>query len=239
MMWIAGVRPGQVFEAYVAALTAMLIFGVVAARQQHAFQPIMKENPEGARLDGSRLAIVAAILLSAIAANVFFNINHPAVLNTFPVIGVAVWLAIIVTAGWRRPTWALLPEALKGSVFLLALVMCAAMMPVQHLPAASWQSALGLGFVSAVFDNIPLTALALRQGGYDWGFLAYAVGFGGSMIWFGSSAGVALSNIYPEARSVGAWIRGGWHVAVAYVVGFFVLLLVLGWHPDASLLNRT
>ncbi len=59
---------------------------------------------------------------------------------------------------------------------------------------ASWQTALGLGFVSAVFDNIPLTALALKQGGYDWGFLAYAVGFGGSMIWFGSSAGVALGE---------------------------------------------
>jgi hypothetical protein len=28
--------------------------------------------------------------------------------------------------------------------------------------------------------------------------LAYAVGFGGSMIWFGSSAGVALSNLYPQ-----------------------------------------
>ena len=84
-----------------------------------------------------------------------------------------------------------------------------------------------------MFDNIPLTALALRQGGYDWGFVAYAVGFGGSMIWFGSSAGVALSNMYPQARSVGAWIKGGWHVTLAYVVGFFVLLAVLGWHPDA------
>jgi len=42
------------------------------------------------------------------------------------------------------------------------------MMPVEKLPAASWHTALGLGFVSAVFDNIPLTALALKQGGYDW-----------------------------------------------------------------------
>ena len=97
-------------------------------------------------------------------------------------------------------------------------------MPVEKLPRASWQTALGLGFVSAVFDNIPLTALALKQGGYDWGYLAYAVGFGGSMIWFGSSAGVALSNMYPEAKSVGLWLRHGWHVAVAYVVGFFVML---------------
>ena len=53
-----------------------------------------------------------------------------------------------------------------------------------------------------MFDNIPLTALALKQGGYDWGFLAYAVGFGGSMIWFGSSSGVALCNMFREARSV-------------------------------------
>ena len=76
-------------------------------------------------------------------------------------------------------------------------------MPVEKLPAASWQTALGLGFVSAVFDNIPLTALALKQGGYDWGFLAYAVGFGGSMIWFGSSAGVALANMYPAGDRSG------------------------------------
>jgi Na+/H+ antiporter NhaD/arsenite permease-like protein len=90
-----------------------------------------------------------------------------------------------------------------------------------------------LGFVSAVFDNIPLTALALKQGGYDWGYLAYAVGFGGSMIWFGSSAGVALSNMYPQAKSVGLWLKHGWHIALAYVVGFFVMLGVLGWHPNA------
>src|SRR5437763_4155599 len=32
--------------------------------------------------------------------------------------------------------------------------------------------------LSSVFDNIPLTALALEQGHYDWGALAYAVGFG-------------------------------------------------------------
>ena len=102
-----------------------------------------------------------------------------------------------------------MPETFKGTIFLLALVTAASMMPVEKLPVASWQTALGLGFVSAVFDNIPLTALALKQGGYDWGYLAYAVGFGGSMIWFGSSAGVALTNMYPEAKSVGRWITPG------------------------------
>jgi Na+/H+ antiporter NhaD/arsenite permease-like protein len=112
------------------------------------------------------------------------------------------------------------------------------MMPVEELPPATWHVALGLGFVSAVFDNIPLTALALKQGGYDWGFLAFAVGFGGSMIWFGSSAGVALSNMYPEAKSVGLWLRHGWSIAVAYVIAFFVMLAILGWHPDADHTER-
>ena len=71
-------------------------------------------------------------------------------------------------------------------------------------------------------------------GGYDWAVLAYCVGFGGSMIWFGSSSGVALANLFPQARSVGAWIRHGWFVPVAYVVGFFVMLGLLGWHPQTS-----
>jgi hypothetical protein len=53
------------------------------------------------------------------------------------------------------------------------------------------------------------------------------------MIWFGSSAGVALSNMYPQARSVGQWLRHGWHVAVAYVIGYFVMLAIIGFHPDS------
>ena len=95
----------------------------------------------------------------------------------------------------------------------------------------SWPTTLGLGFISAVFDNIPLTKLALEQGGYDWGVLAYSVGYGGSMIWFGSSAGVAVSNLFPQARSVGAWVKGGWHVTLAYLIGFGAMLAILGWNP--------
>jgi Na+/H+ antiporter NhaD/arsenite permease-like protein len=232
MIWIAGGSPFQVLDAYIAAIPALMFFGVIAARQQHAYQPIVRDAPAGIRVDGARLAIVAIILLSAILGNVYFNLRQPEVLDHVPVIGLAVVIAIAVTAAWRQPDWSLVPDAVRGSVFLLSLVLCASMMPVEKLPTASWQTSLGLGFVSAVFDNIPLTSLALHQGGYDWGFLAYAVGFGGSMIWFGSSAGVALSSFFPEARSVGQWLRHGWHVAVGYVLGFFILLQVLGWHPE-------
>ena len=234
MMWIAGVPAIQVLDAYVAASVALVVCGIPAALQQHRYSPIMKDAIAGPGVDWGRVAVVAIILAAAIATNVVINLRFNHLSDSFPFIGAAVWVAIIVTAPLRKPDWSLLPGAFLGTLFLLSLILCASLMPVEKLPPASWPSALTLGFVSSVFDNIPLTALALKQGGFDWGFLAYAVGFGGSMIWFGSSAGVALSNMFPEAKSVGRWLRHGWHVAVAYVVGFFFMLAMLGWNPDRA-----
>ena len=239
MMWIDGVNPLHVLDAYVAAIAAVVVFGVPASIQQQRFSPIIKEAKVEHRVDWARVAIVVIILASAIITNVVVNLEFSAISEDFPYIGVAVWIAILVCVPWRQPHWNLLPGALKGSIFLLSLVTCASMMPVDQLPPASWHSAFGLGVVSSVFDNIPLTALALKQGGYDWGMLAYTVGFGGSMIWFGSSAGVALSNSFPEARSVGLWLRHGWHVALGYIIGFIVVLFVLGWHPDPPHKQKT
>jgi Na+/H+ antiporter NhaD/arsenite permease-like protein len=232
MLWIDGVNPLQVLEAYIAAGTAMLIFGVPASLQQQRYSPISREPPVGIVVDWARVFIVALMLVAAIVVNVVVNVRYSEISDRFPFIGAAVWVALLVCVPLRRPAWEELPNALKGSTFLLSLVLAASMMPVHKLPDASWRVAMGLGFVSAVFDNIPLTALALKQGGYDWGFVAYAVGFGGSMIWFGSSAGVALSNMYPEGKNAIAWVRGGWHVTVAYVIGFFVMLAVQGWYPQ-------
>jgi Na+/H+ antiporter NhaD/arsenite permease-like protein len=232
MMWIDGVSPLDVVEAYVASAIAMIIFGIPASLQQHKYSPITKDAAPGIRVDWARVGVVALILGAAIVANVMINARFTHLADRFPFIGAAVWLAILIARPVRKPEWRLLPEAFKGSLFLLSLILCASMMPVEELPAASWQTALGLGFVSAVFDNIPLTALALKQGGYDWGYLAYAVGFGGSMIWFGSSAGVALSNMFPEAKSAGLWLRHGWHVVLAYVIGFFAMLTILGWQAN-------
>ena len=54
------------------------------------------------------------------------------------------------------------------------------------------------------------------------------------MIWFGSSSGVALCNIFPEARSVGKWLRFGWSIPVAVHYRLFVMLGVFDWHPDRT-----
>ena len=220
MMWIDGVYWRDVTSAYAAAVPALLFFGFFAARQQHALQPIQADIEGEHHLQWPRLIAVLMILVGTIVTNVLLD---------FPAVGV--WVAIVLAALFTKTDWKVVPASVKGSLFLISLVATASMMPVETLPVASWQTAFGLGFLSSVFDNIPLTKLALDQGGYDWGVLAYAVGYGGSMIWFGSSAGVAISNLFPQAKSVGGWVKSGWHVAVAYVLGFFVMLWTVGWAP--------
>ena len=173
------------------------------------------------------------VLVTIVATNVGSNLFFQGSGNVAPLLGVAAWVALLIALFARRPDWTIAPEAAKGALFLIALVALASLMPVETLPPASWQVVLGLGLLSSVFDNIPLTALALQQGGYDWALLAYAVGFGGSMVWFGSSAGVALTGQFPEGRSVTAWLKSGWHVALAYMTGFFVMLTLRGWIPVA------
>jgi len=231
MMWLAGVPPGELLGAYVAAAVAVLVLGVPAARQQQRFGPIIKDPPRDARIDWHRVAVVALTLGSAVGLNLAINAHSPGLAARFPFIGTAVALVLLATSRWRRPDWSVLPSAVRGALFLMCLVASASLMPVDQLPSASWPAALALGFVSAVFDNIPLTALALEQGGYDWGLVAFAVGFGGSMIWFGSSAGVALTGLYPQAKATGRWLREGWLLPVGYVLGFVIQLMILGWRP--------
>ncbi len=223
MMWIDGVNFVEVLHGFIASGVALIIIAWFAAHQQHKYQPIVQNAKEGVKVKFGNLFVVIMILAGAIASNVLFDM---------PWLGV--WVALAVGMVFAKIPWGEVSGSIKGSIFLLSLVLCASMMPVDTLPEAHWSTAFILGFVSAVFDNIPLTKLCLEQGHYDWGMLAYAVGFGGSMIWFGSSAGVAITNKFPEGRNVMLWIRKGWHVTLAYIVGFFVLLIVWGWHPTSN-----
>jgi Na+/H+ antiporter NhaD/arsenite permease-like protein len=231
MMWIAGISPGRVVEAYLGAFVVLVVSGFFGAMQQHQHSPMPADPRPGVHVDRTRIALVVGALLVLISTNVTVSASWPELSDRIPVLALALWGAIAVGTLWRAPDWKVAAKAAYGSCFLLALVLCASLMPVQALPAPSAVSTLGIGFVSAIFDNIPLTKLALEQGGYDWGSLAFAVGVGGSMIWFGSSAGVAVATTTEEARSVGKWLRHGWHVPLGFALGYLVMQGVVGWHP--------
>ena len=228
MIWIDGVSPLAVLPAYLGAASALLVFGTLASRQQAKFAPMKMASGGDVRIDQRPLVIVACALIAVVLTNVIASAHLGPRAEGFPFMATALWLVLGAGTLLRAPNWRLVTGAFKGGLFLLALVLAASLMPVDALPTPNAATTLGMGFVSSVFDNIPLTKLALDQGGYDWGLLAYSVGFGGSLIWFGSSAGVAVAGIFPEAKSVLGWLRAGWHLPVAFVFGFVVQYLLAG-----------
>jgi Na+/H+ antiporter NhaD/arsenite permease-like protein len=232
MMWVRGISPLQLAPAFIGAIAAFAFFAPLATFQQQRLSAISRGKASAVPIDWARVVIVLTILVTIVAVNVVGNTLFPGLEKTAPALGLGLWIAILATTPFRAPQWRVLIEATRGATFLVVLVALASLIPVDQLPAPSPLSVFGLGLLSAVFDNIPLTALALNQGGYDWALLAYAVGFGGSMMWFGSSAGVALTNLFPEGRSVVQWLQHGWSIVVAYVVGFLVMLAVTGWRPQ-------
>ena len=77
MMWIDGVAPLQVIEAFVGSAVALLFFGIIAARQQHAHAPINANADPDARVDSARLVICALMLVAAVVVNVGCNLRFP------------------------------------------------------------------------------------------------------------------------------------------------------------------
>ena len=57
MMWIAGVNPLHVLEAFIGSSVALFIFGIPAAFTQQRYSPIIKEPDPKTRIDGTSVAI--------------------------------------------------------------------------------------------------------------------------------------------------------------------------------------
>ena len=124
MMWIDGVSPLSVLEAFVAASVAIVIFGIPAALQQHSYSPIIKEAPTGHQHRMGARRHRRGHPGRGDPGERHRQSAFPALLDLIPVIGLAVWVVILVTAPLRRPDWEVMPETFKGTIFLLALVTC-------------------------------------------------------------------------------------------------------------------
>jgi Na+/H+ antiporter NhaD/arsenite permease-like protein len=85
MMWVSGVSPLIVLEAYVAAIVAFVIFAVPASLQQERHSPIVKHARRGVAIDWMQVFIVAAMLIVALLANVVTNLYFPELLTRAPI----------------------------------------------------------------------------------------------------------------------------------------------------------
>ena len=220
LIWLSGKDPLLLADAFLPAFIAICIVGFFASRQQQKYCQISIDPNDNTAIDKAKLLVVAMILVGAIPFNYLYE---------FPALGI--WLAIFLGRLFTKINFKEALSSINSTVFLVTLVFCAQLVPIESVPDASVLSTMVIGFVSSVFNNIPLTQLCLLKGGYDWALISYAVGFGGSMIWFGSSAGVAICDMFHKARSFVNWLRYGWHIPFGFIVGFGVYLLVFGWTP--------
>jgi len=118
-MWIDGVDPLDVLEAFVAAGAAMLIFGVPAACTAGLFADYQGRRGRRARRLAAR-PIVASILLAAIIVNVIVNVKFSAYSDR-SVHRCGVWAAIFIArCGAGRVVAA--AGAFKGSVSSFVIV---------------------------------------------------------------------------------------------------------------------
>lgn len=148
-----------------------------------------------------------------------------------PALGLWVGLLTGLAIGRIRLSGKELLRALPNTTFLATLVATAELLPLAEvMPFLNGmtrdQLAILLGLKSAWLDNIPLTAIAISLRGFSWGLLAYCVGVGGSPMWFGSSAGVAIGHTFPEAHNTKKWLRPFVVLTALYLVGVGCYLLV-------------
>jgi Na+/H+ antiporter NhaD/arsenite permease-like protein len=94
-----------------------------------------------------------------------------------------------------------------------------------------------VGLVSAVVDNVPVMSAILKanpnMGVDQWLFIALTAGIGGSLISFGSAAGVGVMGKLRGIYTFMAHIRLAWAVALGYILSvviWYVQFEILHWY---------
>ena len=91
---------------------------------------------------------------------------------------------------------------------------------------------IGVGFLSAIVDNVPVMSAVLKANpamGADageamsqWLLVTLTAGIGGSMISFGSAAGVGVMGKLKGIYTFGAHMKYAWMVVLGYIVSIIV-----------------
>ena len=94
---------------------------------------------------------------------------------------------------------------------------------------------IGVGFISAIIDNVPVMSAVLKAGpqmGVDqWLLVTLTAGIGGSLISFGSAAGVGVMGRLKGIYTFAAHMKLAWTILVGYIVSvsiWYIQFQILG-----------
>jgi len=83
-------------------------------------------------------------------------------------------------------------------------------------------SNIGVGFLSAIVDNVPVMSAVLKadpnMAHAQWMLVTLTAGVGGSLISFGSAAGVGVMGKLPGIYTFGSHMKYAWTILIGYIV---------------------
>jgi Na+/H+ antiporter NhaD/arsenite permease-like protein len=96
---------------------------------------------------------------------------------------------------------------------------------------------IGVGFLSAIVDNVPVMSAVLKANPVideaQWMLVTLTAGIGGSLIAFGSAAGVGVMGKLHGIYTFASHMKLAWTVLVGYFVSlavWYVQFIILGFH---------
>ncbi len=96
---------------------------------------------------------------------------------------------------------------------------------------------IGIGFLSAIVDNVPVMSAVLKANPSidhaQWMLVTMTAGIGGSLISFGSAAGVGVMGKMHGIYTFSSHIKLAWTVLVGYIVSvtiWYVQFSIIGWY---------
>ncbi len=111
--------------------------------------------------------------------------------------------------------------AAVGALYFIGWLALAAVVYDPSVLGPTWSN-IGVGFLSAIVDNVPVMSAVLKASpemGLDqWMLVTLTAGVGGSMISFGSAAGVGVMGKLPGIYTFGAHMRYSWMIVIGYAV---------------------
>jgi len=88
---------------------------------------------------------------------------------------------------------------------------------------------IGVGFLSAIVDNVPVMSAVLKASPdivhSQWMLVTLTAGVGGSLISFGSAAGVGVMGKLHGIYTFGTHMKFAWTILVGYIVSVSVWYL--------------
>ena len=107
-----------------------------------------------------------------------------------------------------------------GALYFVGWLALASIVYDPSVLGPTWSN-IGVGFLSAIVDNVPVMSAVLKaspeMGTDQWMLVTMTAGVGGSLISFGSAAGVGVMGKLPGIYTFSSHLKFAWTILIGYI----------------------